>query len=167
MSDYEAEQRAEYIAGLRQLADVLERHPEQSLPMDREFTCWARDYDGKTWLTPVDRLEVFSKSFPGTKHKDTFVYGDCNEFWLRVHLHGISVICRSDREQTCTKRVVGTKRVVETVVDPAEYAKLPRTTVEREEEIIEWDCPKILDRPLRGSPMLVDQLERSLAEVSA
>lgn len=63
-------------------------------------------------------------------------------FMLIARDFGGNVVLKliADREQVCTKRVVGTETVE--VPDPTALALVPTITQER--EIVEWDCDPVL-----------------------
>lgn len=50
----------------------------------------------------------------------------------------------ADREQVCTKRVIGVREVTEEVPDPDALAAVPKVTVTRTVEDVEWDCLPLL-----------------------
>jgi hypothetical protein len=118
----ETDQRSEYIAGLRELADLLQDHPEVPLPYNGTTTelLWI-EYDR-------DIIATIIKALPGpvTKH-----YTAAGQFQAKTRLHGLRV------EVVCERVVVGT----ETVTVPAVEAR-PEAIVEQ--EIVEWRCHPIL-----------------------
>tara|TARA_Y100001949_G_scaffold167617_1_gene165466 strand:+ start:958 stop:1413 length:456 start_codon:yes stop_codon:yes gene_type:complete len=66
------------------------------------------------------------------------VFGDLNR---RGHPGGdFKYTIHCERDQVCTKRVVGTKMVMKSVPPEGEW-----TDVEEEEEIVEWDCHPLLE----------------------
>jgi hypothetical protein len=133
-----ADPRAEYIAGLRMLADVLEANPHLRLP-----------YTGSDQGSPINvmphgderqELADWARALPGKKQKkDRDAYFDLNAALRGLH---ITVICH--RDEVCERIVIGTHEVVEEKPDPALLAEIPLVTVTRTEEIVEWRCTSIL-----------------------
>ena len=129
--------RAGYIAGLRRIADALEADPLLPLP-----------YDGTSSEFPVfthsqDELVRWVRVLDGKRDKevtDSPGYG----FELRGVVGALRVLVYAPRDLVCTRRVVGTREVIEEVPDPDALAAVPTTTVTRTEEVIEWDCGPIL-----------------------
>lgn len=146
MNSTEETARAAYIAGLRQLADTLEQHPEVGLPIN----------SGTSILSPVtiscgsgpaapEILAASRRAFgAGSWTKDVSDSGN----WLNLkrQLAGLHVELYAARDSVCTRRVVGTEeREVEVEVTPAVKEKRTETV-----EVIEWVCAPILGEPERG-----------------
>lgn len=131
----ETDQRSEYIAGLRAIADALEQHPDVKLP-----------YHGNTgtfsWVTsheadPKAETAKIVRTFGGdwTKRENQ---GDLMVFVGRIAGVSVDIIC--DRDTVCTRRVVGTEdREVQMVVTPAVTETVTETV-----EVVEWDCGSLL-----------------------
>jgi hypothetical protein len=130
-------ERAEYIAGLRMLADVLEQHPEVQQP-----------YTGSG--SPVliipntpdeqrEQLAAWARVLPGKKTKDAH---DNGQYTLDGAFAGlkVKVICR--RSDVCERIVVGTHEVTRSVPDPA--VDVPYVEVTETVEIVEWHCSPVL-----------------------
>ncbi|MDP7337678.1 MAG: hypothetical protein QF786_00050 [Vicinamibacterales bacterium] len=110
-----------FVGGLRDLADWYEAHPEVTLPSStvniypdvREFSAVARAM-GSAEKEAVGSWFVLAKSFGP-----------------------ISLEANADRDEVCTKRVVGTR---------TETKRVPTAFEDREVdvEIVEWDCPSLL-----------------------
>lgn len=134
----EFDKRAAYVAGLRQLADALDAHPEIPLP-------WY----GAESRSPViigfhgadedvrKRMAAAVRAMPSCWSKDP------DEKWLNLNgqLAGLHVQLYASRDAVCTRRVVGTEeREVEEEVRPAETRK-----VRKQVDVVEWDCGPILN----------------------
>lgn len=131
--------RRDFIAGWRALLDLLERNLDLPLPVDDKvmFTFWGTDARSE--------LANAARQIPVRLNKR--VYGGPNDdqyFELSGKLNGLPIRLVADRESVCTRRVVGTREVTETVPDPEKLAKVPEITRSRTEEIVEWDCGPLL-----------------------
>src|SRR5215831_18144484 len=108
--------REEIIAGLREMADWLEATPEAPV---------------SSWMAPM----VWCPS-PSKESQN-------NTFELRKDFAGgVFYLADTRRENVCTKRVVGTKKVE--VQDPQLLAEVPK--IEVDEDIVEWDCHPLLQQ---------------------
>lgn len=127
--------RAEYIAGLRAFADLLEQNPDLRLPYhgDRTEMLIFPTYGGDQRA----ELARWARLLPGLKRKRA---RDDN-FDLAANLRGLKLLICCDRDQVCEKRVIGTETVTETVPDPEYMAAAPLVERETEREIVEWVCP--------------------------
>jgi hypothetical protein len=137
-TDGTATARAEYIAGLRELADALEAHPELQLPYN------GRPGGSAINVIPVDhereQLAAWARVLPGQKDKKPRgEYFDLVGAFRGLH---IKVICT--RDEVCERVVVGEREVTEEVPDPEALAAVPRITVTRTEEEVEWVCGPLL-----------------------
>lgn len=141
------DRRASYIAGLRQLADLLEQHEDMPLPWDG-----SRRYADLDWLF-FDREEEQQKALmatlarylPGQVEKNAT--GDY--FHLRGRIAGLHVRAMASRDAVCVRRVVGTREVTRTVPDPS--FDVPLVDVTETVEDVEWDCTPLLASALDGS----------------
>lgn len=131
-------ERAEYIAGLRMLANALEQNPDLRLPYSGSrshllvIPSWEENQRAE--------LAAWSRVLPGRKEKQT--NGTAFYFKGKFAGLGINVIC--DRDEVCERVVVGTETVTETVKDPEAVAALPDIQVTEEREIVEWRCGSVL-----------------------
>lgn len=115
--------------GLRALADLVEPHPEIE-----ERIRVGGGVSAIFMATTPDELATFSRVIGGARRKDA------SDDFVRVIRDlggGVAIRVIGDREQVCTRRVVGT----ETVEVPAVEAQEARTEVR---EIVEWDCAPVL-----------------------
>jgi hypothetical protein len=126
--------RTDYIAGLRQLADILEQHDDLPLPYSGAGTHIL-------WIAGVrpDHKGIaaaFARAIPGTVAKSP----RGTDLDLVGQIAGLKVKLIVDRDQLCKRVVVGT----ETVTVPAQPAvdAQPEQVVER--EIVEWVCHPVL-----------------------
>jgi hypothetical protein len=132
--------RAAYINGLRQLAGVLERHPEIPLPYDGhndEITFHFLSGDD-----PRAAMAAAARALPCTWRKDA----RDDYFDMFGEIAGLKVHLVAFRDAVCTRRVTGTeKREVEVTVTPAVTEK-----VVQDVEVVEWDCAPVLGGGSRG-----------------
>lgn len=136
--------RAEYIAGLRELANLLEQNPDLRLPYHGGqaemliFPSYGRQRA---------ELARWARLLPGLKQKRP--KGD--NFDLAAQVRGLKLLICCDREEVCEKRVIGTEVITETVPDPEYMASAPLVERETEREIVEWVCtPSILAEAGQG-----------------
>ena len=126
--------RAEYIAGLRELADLLERHDDLPLPYHGSGISellWVettRDTDEQKAVAAK-----FARLIPSTIAKEP--RGDALD--VKGRIRGLRVCLIVDRDAVCERIVKGTK----TVTIPAKPAEPERTVVVDE---VEWRCAPIL-----------------------
>ena len=129
--------RAAYIDGLRQLADVLERHPGIPLPLahDRPLTFLFAREDAR------ESLAAAARAMPSPSWEKSSSESEQNS-WFDLHgrIAGLRVELTAQRELVCTRVVTGTEdREVEEVVRPAETRKVVKPV-----EVVEWDCGSLL-----------------------
>lgn len=132
-----ADPRAEYIAGLRVLADLLDANPDLRIPYDGQA-------QAPLMVMPHGderaALAQWARALPGRKEKQT----RDGYFDLIGSLRGlyIKVICH--RDEVCEKVVTGTREVTEEVADPELLAAVPKVTVTKTVEDVSWVCRPIL-----------------------
>lgn len=128
--------RAEYVAGLRALADVLEREPGLPLPVKDTFSwnVWPVGFaDVKAEVARIRRLlpaARFKKNEPDSEYNRQY-------FHLSAPLHGVTLEICTYRDQVCERVVTGTREVTKTV--PVQMEDIIVT-----EDIVEWRCHPLL-----------------------
>jgi hypothetical protein len=140
----DSQERAEYIKGLRALADALEQHPELRLPYDGRSTGISVFPHGDQRAELADWARVL----PGRKEKtprNTY-------FDLHGSFHGLKITVVCQRDEVCERHVVGTREVEVEEPDPAAVAALPKVKRTEILEDVEWICGSILgpDDPQRA-----------------
>lgn len=135
--------RTAYVQGLRDLADALDANPTIPLP-DRFFTTRVTspddlDDDRKREYAKRRAAEI-ARAIPARVDKRTFG----SLFALATSFGPIKFEVFFDREHVCERIVTGTRTVTEDEPDPDEVAKLPKRTITREVEDVEWRCPDSL-----------------------
>lgn len=132
-----SDERAEYIAGLRALADLLERNPDLDLPTYGKWS-WSpirvvitRD-DGQRQR---DQLAAWARALPGEKTKAP-AGQDGEMLTLAGRLRGIWIDVLADRDEVCERVVIGTHEVTKEIPDP----DAPTVTVTEIVEDVRWEC---------------------------
>lgn len=123
------------IASLQALAAWRTAHPEIGLYRSSTGSTWLVDPGTEATCEAAMIVRAVADGAPiGTVTKHAV--GDDALFVTRDFGNGVFLTFIADREEVCTRRVVGTETVQ--VPDP----DAPLVTVER--EIVEWDCAPIL-----------------------
>lgn len=122
---------AEFIQGLRELADFYEAHPEVKLPHAAQLSIFSWDKD-QAVADAVRCAHAFG-------HAEKSYSSDYFRM-VRKFPGGVSLEFCTDRQTVCTPVVVGTK------VEPAHTipAQEERFIPERVVEQIEWRCQSLL-----------------------
>lgn len=126
-------ERAEYIAGLRTLADALESHPDALLPQHglTVVTSWEED--------PKEETRKFIRAVGGKWNKrQTGTDGTIMAFHRFFGSFKIEVLC--NREQVCQRVVTGTREVTKIVPAP----DAPMVEITETIEDVEWICEPLL-----------------------
>lgn len=106
-ADSAAVRRAAYTAGLRQIADWLDAHPEVKLPFDGTTSPFPWFFSGKS---ARDRMAAAVAAFPG--HLEEKVTGTHGEIYaLHGAFAGVKVEFQGLREQVCTVTGYETREV--------------------------------------------------------
>lgn len=125
--DHQQDERAQHLAGMRALCDLLEANPEITLPIEITQSAYT-DY----WGTKDSVLAL--KNAVG--RVDKFEADHLQSMGFKAELpHNKRLVIYIPREQVCKARVVGTKTIL--VKKPAEY----------EEKVVNdvvWDCEPLL-----------------------
>lgn len=144
------DERARYIDGLRVLAAALEQHPEIPLPDTTQEIRFC-------FFGPDEReaMAAAAQAIPCAWRKE---FGDADPdgrwpafFWLHGELGGLRVKMSALRDTVCRRVVTGTRKVTEEVPDPEALKAVPKKTVTRLIEDIEWDCGSLL-APVTARP---------------
>jgi len=137
-----SDDRAEYVRGLRALADVLEQHPEVPLPYQGSSPFYGRlsFSDFLTSEDPRADMAAARRALGVSMEKvDRGEYFD-----LHGNLHGLYFTLVAFRKDVCERVVTGTREVVVEEPDPVALAALPRVKRVEVVEDVEWQCHPIL-----------------------
>lgn len=144
----DVERAAAQAAGLRQLADMIEAHPEidayylRSKAVHNALTVWLPD--------DAEDLAAIARAALAHGAKVDKDIGD-QLYTVVVSFGPIRARAMAMRDQVCERVVVGTEEVTETVKDPDALAKVPEIEVTEEREIIEWRCTPLLEATAGGA----------------
>ncbi|MEV0968475.1 hypothetical protein [Microtetraspora glauca] len=130
--------RAEYIKGLRALADILEAHPELPLPYEGDDA--SLNFIEGNAEEERRGAAVFARVMPGTVRKEP--RGEY--FDLFAEIHGVRVQWIARRENVCERVVTGTREVEIEEPDPDALAAVPKVKRTVVVEDVEWQCHPIL-----------------------
>lgn len=135
------DRRAEYVKGLRALAELLAVHPDLSVPhgLGTAFTwnVWPSQF-GDDVPAEVARIrQVVGGQWAKNDPADGENGYDASYFTLSRPLYGITLRICSYREAVCERVVTGTREVVEDV--PVAFEKRTKTV-----EDVRWDCKPLL-----------------------
>lgn len=135
--------RAHQIAGIRELADWLESHPDIPIPYDlsgrSEYSNVLIHASGSEDQSAV--IAAVARALPGQVTKD--VYDNDRMFDITGRLPGgIYVKAIAERVEVCERVVTGTREVTRTIPDP--MVTIPTIEVTETVEDVEWRCGSIL-----------------------
>jgi hypothetical protein len=120
-------ERAQYIAGLRQIADFYDAHPEVPTPSDNH-TNYAVNTDEDA-RNLAKALGTFKKEYSEDMFTMSKTFGSVQARFVFY------------RKAICKAKVVGVKTIEAEFVPAVEAYTRPARTV----DIIEWDCGSLLD----------------------
>ena len=130
------QERTDYIAGLRALADLLDENtllpkPTTSMPL-------------YVYVDTKDEILTYLAAMTGPVEKE---YEDRDDygFSIRGHILGVKVeVTVRSRSTVCERIVLGTREVTEEIPDPEALAAVPTITVTKTVEDIRWECVPLL-----------------------
>lgn len=138
-------QNKEYAASLKMLAAFYENNPMLELPTCSYFD--SLSFNISLREENKDSLMAFCRAFRTFKKSVT-----AESFKIVKEFGIISLTVSISRAEVCTKKVVGKKMVSKVV--PKGY-----DTIQVEEDVIEWECPKSL--------MRMEDLEKEVEAIEA
>lgn len=154
VQDPEQAKRDAFIDGLRQVADFLDAHPDVKLPYiggHYDIPAPTMPIYVNTWNGGEPASQVMAKiaRAMGTAEKH---YEDRHELFMLVRkFGGISLVAQVDRDELCTKVVVGTREVEveepEQAAVQAAIAALPKVKRVEVVEEVRWECHPLLEAP--------------------
>jgi hypothetical protein len=130
----------DFVAGLHDVAAFLARNPEVC---DRvspvRFYVAVYDYED---APAKQKMQEYARLLaPCEKHYEG------RDFELRKSFGPHTLTVYTNRENVCTKRIVGTKQVERTTYTVEQQQirdAMPTVTVYEDEDIVEWECPPSL-----------------------
>jgi len=153
--------RAAFTAGLRQLADWLELHPEVQLPYIGSYVTGCDlpslpIYLGQAWGSEDVRTVLADVARAMGNATKATSYGGDYQVWRAFG--GLAVYAQADRDEVCDRIVVATHEVTEMVPDPQVVAAAPLVAVVTTVEDVEWRCrPLLAAQSPTTEPTLVGQ----------
>lgn len=144
------EQRTEYIAGLRKLADVLEGHPEVPLPYEGSHPQYARMTFHFLFADDPRAAMAATRRALGVPLEKKVSAND-QYFDLSGNLRGLHFSMTAYREAVCERVVVASREVEVTEPDPEAVAALPQVTRLVTVEDVEWKCSPLLAEAQDGA----------------
>lgn len=129
----------EQAAGLRALADFVENNTDIAVILEWPMHIATHVFDdaGATFATFV--TAAARAGMPVAKE-----YGDKYAKVTATFSPAVSVQLQTDREEVCTRVVVGTETVTKKVKDPVALELVPEVEVSEEVEVVEWRCAPLL-----------------------
>lgn len=137
----------ELAAALRAVADFYEANPTLTTPWNLRHALWVT----VPQETPAE-LKEWVRAF-GTFNKAA----DDNSFQLVKNFGRLKIEVSIAREQVCTAKVVGKRKVTKRV--PVTFRE-----EESEEDIIEWECPGSILKPTKEIPAAIESSNVALLE---
>lgn len=134
----EQTRRAEYIAGLRAVADLLDSAPDLPLPTTPKIE-WAVHYYAVSDEAQRAVLATIARLIPGRLDKNDPAEGQyaANYFTLSGNVGGMPVEVWAERPSVCERVVTGTREVTKVVPTATEEVTVT-------EDVVEWICTPLL-----------------------
>ena len=129
------QERADYVAGLRALADLLAENT--LLPKPTSMPLYV-------YVDTKDEILTYLAAMTGPVKKE---YEDRDDygFSIKGHILGVKVeVTIRSRSTVCERIVLGTREVTEEIPDPEALAAVPTITVTKTVEDIRWECVPLL-----------------------
>lgn len=128
--------------GLRLFADMVEQNPE--LAENFSYTLQQAGLNlhlyGDKRAGQMAEIARITRRYGATTTKD--VHTDMHNLFCDFGVVKLHVL--ANRSEVCERVVVDTVEVVEEVPDPEVLATVPKVTVVRTEEVVEWQCKPLL-----------------------
>jgi hypothetical protein len=125
------DKRADYVAGLRALADVIEANPHLVLPLHQTFSAFC---------DTREELHAWLRVLPGEKRKKP----NHDEQYMTVGgetvFGSLGFKAWIAREEVCVRVVTGTRKITKTVPAP----DAPTVEITETVEDVEWVCEPLL-----------------------
>jgi hypothetical protein len=138
--DEKLQARAQALAdGLRRLAGLVENLDDEALVYDYEYTLGYMN-------VPVDTKETLADHVRAGLAAGAEIEKSYSDAYAGAYLKFGPVAVRpyAARDLVCERVVTGTKEVTEEVADPEALAAVPKVTVTKTVDVIEWRCDGFL-----------------------
>lgn len=139
--------RSAYTAGLRQLADILDAHPEVPLPY--EGAAIPISFYFLSGDDPKTTLAAAARAMPCRLDKEAISAGGADYFDLNGKLAGLRIKMTAFRKDVCERVVVATREEIVEEPDPEAVAALPKVTRTVKVEDVRWECTPLLNGDAR------------------
>lgn len=147
MPDNDNATRAAYTAGLRQLADILDNHPEVPLPVNGRGGLHTERISFNFWSDDAaSAMSATRRALGVPVDKDDSIDG---YYKLLGSLHGLYFQMTAMRDAVCERVVVATREVEVSEPDAAAVAALPKVTRTVKVEDVRWKCTPLLNGDAR------------------
>ena len=149
--------RQAYIDGLHQIADFLAEHPEVPLPAMGDYASgeYAPTLTIYTQLSRGDTRDQRTKLADIARAMGRAEKSTRHEFAIWRRFAGVVLAAYADRDEVCDRVVTGTREVTEEVPDPDALAAVPKVSVTKVVEDVEWVCTPLL-KPAAGALQFVE-----------
>jgi hypothetical protein len=144
----DTDKRAAYIEGLHQIADFLSEHPEVPLPHLGAYaegsplpalSIYVYGDNPRATMATIARAMTDSGASVQKRVKDS-----TGSFQAWREFGGLVLVATASRGDVCERVVTGTREVTEEVPDPEAVAAVPKVTVTKVVEDVEWVCKPLL-----------------------
>ncbi len=132
----------EQAVSLRRLADIVEANPNlaRTLAYALKGIIVPLVWDGQR-----DDMAAWARAAAQAGAKvDKQVRDNYDQFKLIVTIGALGLEILADRDEVCERVVTGTREVTEEVPDPEALAAVPKVTVTKVVEDVEWRCGSLL-----------------------
>lgn len=141
------DKRADYIEGLRQIADFLAEHPEVPLPHHVSGPVRLGSPAFYIYITSGDQRETVATVARAMGKAEKRADDSLQRYQVFRQFAGITLVASADRNEVCERVVTGTREVTVEKPDPAALAAVPTVTVTETVEEVEWVCQPLLAKP--------------------
>lgn len=142
------DKRAAYIEGLHQIADFLTVHPEVPLPHLGAYaegstlpamSIYLYGDDLRSEMASIVRAMTNPSTSVQKRVKDS-----TESFQVWREFAGLVLVATAHRDEVCERVVTGTREVTEEVPEPEALAAVPKVTITKVVEDVEWVCQPLL-----------------------
>lgn len=150
--------RAAYTQGLREIADWLDAHPEVPMPHLSSTQTGKWEDVLSIFLVSGDQRAALATIARAMGEFEKVADGE--DFRVVRRFGSIAVVAQADRDEVCERVVTATREETVEVPDPEALAAVPKVSVTRTVEDVEWVCSPLLGR--RSKPTQAEVAEAAL-----